>query len=142
MAIVPKFEFKGQYLFQTTINVRFLDLNAGNHLSNHMYLDYLTEVMCQYFAYHGMTLDNIFGYAQVFSSVYVDYKREVGYPEQLLFRMGVHTVTKSKVIFYVNSINANDKQTHEALIETAYINRQTNRPGRIPSSLHDLLKSI
>lgn len=63
--------------FIKTFDVRFTDLNAGNHLSNHMFLAYITDHLSCYLNEHGWSLGNIHGYSTLLIEASIKFKREV-----------------------------------------------------------------
>ncbi|TNF67539.1 MAG: thioesterase [Gammaproteobacteria bacterium] len=125
--MLPKLAFTGEYIYQTEIDVRVLDLNMGGHLSNDKVLNYLTEVSERFLQSKGFKLTNINGCTLVFSASYIRFRKEVFYPEKLTVKLGIMEITKTRVFFYYSIENSQDQLTHQAVIETALVNNQSGK---------------
>ncbi|CAH0543186.1 acyl-CoA thioesterase [Vibrio marisflavi] len=81
--------------FVKTFDVRFTDLNAGNHLSNHMFLAYITDHLSCYLSTKGWNLGNVHGYSTLLTEANIKFKREVFEFDQVSIRLD-DTVIKSR----------------------------------------------
>lgn len=125
--MLPKLSFTGEYIYQTEIEVRVLDLNMGGHLSNDKVLNYLTEVSERFLQSKGFTLTDVHGCTLVFSASYIRFKKEVFYPEKLTVKLGIMEITKTRVFFYYLIENNQSQLTHQAVIEGALVNNQSGK---------------
>lgn len=125
--MLPKLTFSGEFIYETTIDVRILDLNMGGHLSNDKVLDYLTEVNERFLHSKGFKLTDIHNCTLVVSASYIRFRKEVFYPEALTIKLGVKEMTKTRVFFYYAIENSQNQLTHQAVIESALVNNQSGK---------------
>lgn len=69
--------------FKIQIPVRISDLNYGNHLANHVYLEYMQEARMQYFGQWNWSEKNLAGVGVIMGDVAVVYKAECFYGDVL-----------------------------------------------------------
>ncbi|MCL9781753.1 thioesterase [Vibrio sp. S4M6] len=102
--------------FVKEFEVRFTDLNAGNHLSNHLMLGYITDYVSAFLAKHHFDYGNVFDHKVLFSRVNVDFKREVFEADVVKVRVESSEVKSRKLILnFVATVGDNiaAKTTHE-----------------------------
>lgn len=69
--------------FNLQIPVRISDLNYGNHLANHVFLEYMQEARIQYFAQWNWSEKNLAGVGVIMGDAAVVYKAECFYGDVL-----------------------------------------------------------
>lgn len=69
--------------FSIQIPVRISDLNYGNHLANHVFLEYMQEARMQYFGQWKWSEKNLAGVGVIMGDVAVVYKAECFYGDVL-----------------------------------------------------------
>jgi YbgC/YbaW family acyl-CoA thioester hydrolase len=74
--------------FKTDIPVRISDLNYGNHLANHVYLEMMQEARMQFFAQFGYSEKNLAGVGVIMGDVAIVYKQECFYGDVLSIEVG------------------------------------------------------
>jgi YbgC/YbaW family acyl-CoA thioester hydrolase len=78
-----KLSLPNRFYFQTQIAVRISDLNYGNHLANHVYLEMMQEARMQYFASFGYSEKNLAGVGVIMGDTAIVYKQECFYGDIL-----------------------------------------------------------
>ena len=137
---LPKIKFTGEILFENSVDVRLLDINVGQHLSNDKVLNFITENHAKFYLHEKCSIGDIHGLSEVFSATYIRYKKEVKYPEILTVGLGVYDITNSRVYFYHVIKDQQGNICHEAIIETVYINLKTGKISSLSSELKTVLK--
>lgn len=69
--------------FSTQIPVRISDLNYGNHLANHVYLEMMQEARMQFLAQYGYSEKNLAGVGVIMGDTAIVYKQECFYGDVL-----------------------------------------------------------
>lgn len=69
--------------FSTHIPVRISDLNYGNHLANHVYLEMMQEARMQFLAQFGYSEKNLAGVGVIMGDTAIVYKQECFYGDVL-----------------------------------------------------------
>ncbi|WP_108653151.1 acyl-CoA thioesterase [Dongshaea marina] len=122
-----KIRFSGDFFYEDYFNVRFLDLNAGNHLSNDKFLSYLTEVDESFFRSKNKTLSNIDGCSLFVARSLIEFKKEILYPERVHIRIGLMDIKKKSVIFYYEMQRSDGVIACKAVKEMAFVRNDTNK---------------
>jgi acyl-CoA thioester hydrolase len=78
-----KLELPDKFGFQTKIAVRISDLNYGNHLANHVYLELMQEARMQYLAQFGYSEKDLAGVGVIMGDTAIVYKQECFYGDVL-----------------------------------------------------------
>ncbi|MDP3929769.1 MAG: thioesterase family protein [Bacteroidota bacterium] len=78
-----KLEIPAQIAFSTLIPVRISDLNYGNHLANHVYLEMMQEARMQFLAQFGYSEKNLAGVGVIMGDTAIVYKQECFYGDVL-----------------------------------------------------------
>lgn len=71
------------FSFSMQIPVRISDLNYGNHLANHVYLELMQEARMQYFAQFGYSEKNLAGVSVIMGDTAIVYRQECFYGDVL-----------------------------------------------------------
>ncbi|WP_341660301.1 acyl-CoA thioesterase [Vibrio sp.] len=79
-------------MFEIQIPVRFLDMNAGQHVSLHKIIDYSIEAISLFFINKGHCINSFFKKSFIVSKTSINCKKEILYPNQLTI-----TLTPKKV---------------------------------------------
>lgn len=119
--------------------IRCLDMNMGQHLSNDKVLSFLTECNEAFFRSIGFTLGNFFGTTCVVSEAYIKFRKEIMYPDTLQINMTTENITKTRITFAYQCYNSQGQLSHEAKITSALVCNTKNRPARITQNMIDLL---
>jgi YbgC/YbaW family acyl-CoA thioester hydrolase len=69
--------------FSTHIAVRVSDLNYGNHMANHVYLEMMQEARMQFLAQYGYSEKNLAGVSLIMGDTAIVYKQECFYGDVL-----------------------------------------------------------
>jgi acyl-CoA thioester hydrolase len=72
-----------KFSFKTSIPVRISDLNYGNHLANHVYLEMMQEARMQYLAQWHWSEKDLAGVAVIMGDTAIVYKQECFYGDVL-----------------------------------------------------------
>jgi YbgC/YbaW family acyl-CoA thioester hydrolase len=72
-----------KFSFKTSIPVRISDLNYGNHLANHVYLEMMQEARMQYLAQWNWSEKDLAGVAVIMGDTAIVYKQECFYGDVL-----------------------------------------------------------
>jgi len=113
--------------FSYTEKVRFLDMNAGRHLSNDKILAYLTECTDNFLRSIGHHIGDFFGTALIFSEINVKYIREVRYPNSITIQMVVDQITESRILFSYKCYDDLNQLTHVAKMKCALFSLQEQK---------------
>ena len=100
-------------MFEHYENVRFLDMNAGKHLSNERLQGFLTEANQAYLASKGMALDNVNGATLVVSQVNIKFIKEVKYPDTLKIVMASQGFKGPKLSLHYEIFSQTGVKTHD-----------------------------
>ncbi|GEM75328.1 acyl-CoA thioesterase [Vibrio sagamiensis] len=88
-------------MYEHNIDVRFLDINSGNHVSSHTILDYLVDTISAFWVNKGFLLSDIDGKSYIISSTNIDFKQEIKYPNRLSACIWVESITRKSMIFKI-----------------------------------------
>ncbi|WP_119343182.1 acyl-CoA thioesterase [Facilibium subflavum] len=127
--------FVKEDLFYYQMPVRALDMNMGNHVSNDLYMVYITETISQFLMSHGYRLNNIQGQCLVFKNIVLSFKREIVYPDSINIMLSVSHVSKLQLTFYAEIKNDENIICALSQIDCAFINPQIRRPVKVPDGL-------
>ncbi|MFN4082222.1 MAG: acyl-CoA thioesterase [Bacteroidia bacterium] len=78
-----KLHLPDTFKFKTTIAVRISDINYGNHLANHVYLEMMQEARMQFFMSFGYSEKNLAGVGVIMGDTAIVYKKECFYGDLL-----------------------------------------------------------
>lgn len=84
-----KLQLPDSFSFSVKIPVRISDLNYGNHLANHVYLEMMQEARMQFFAQFGYSEKDLAGVGVIMGDVALVYKQECFYGDILTIEVGV-----------------------------------------------------
>jgi acyl-CoA thioester hydrolase len=84
-----KLQLPANFSFSVTIPVRISDLNYGNHVANHVYLEMMQESRMQFFAQFGYSEKDLAGVGVIMGDVAIVYKQECFYGDILTIEVGV-----------------------------------------------------
>jgi len=84
-----KLQLPENFSFSVKIPVRISDLNYGNHLANHVYLEMMQEARMQFFAQFGYSEKDLAGVGVIMGDVALVYKQECFYGDILTIEVGV-----------------------------------------------------
>lgn len=122
-------------LFSCDIPLRFLDMNAGQHLSNHIILDYFNEAISMFLGKHDMTFGDVDGLRLVFAAANLKFKKPVFYPNRMKVMLHVLSLSKLKLCFYSELYNESDELCALGAIECAFVAGDGGRPDPVPEKL-------
>lgn len=121
--------------FVKDFDVRFIDLNAGNHLSNHLLLGYITDYIAVYLAKHGWNYGDVYGHRILFSQILLQLKREVFQSD--LVKISVNNVEiKSRKLILSFVAKVEDKVVATTTHEINFL--KDNRVVRINEDIEQL----
>jgi YbgC/YbaW family acyl-CoA thioester hydrolase len=100
--------------FKIQIPVRISDLNYGNHLANHVYLEYMQEARMQYFAQWNWSEKNLAGVGVIMGDVAVVYKAECFYGDVLSIAVTAAEFGARSFDLYYKMVNQQDVLVCEA----------------------------
>ena len=69
--------------FTTQIKIRIADINYGNHLANHVYLELMQEARLQFFMHYGYSEKNLGGKGVIMGDTAIVFKHECFYGDVL-----------------------------------------------------------
>ncbi len=84
-----KLQLPDNFSFSVKIPVRISDLNYGNHMANHVYLEMIHESRMQFFAQFGYSEKDLAGVGIIMGDVAIVYKQECFYGDILTIEVGV-----------------------------------------------------
>ena len=102
--------------FIQSLDVRFLDMNAGNHLSNHTAIGYITDFVSEFLITNGHSLTDVHGHSVLFTKINAQFLKEVVYPANLTISVESAEVKSRKLLIsFVGTVNdkAHIKCEHE-----------------------------
>jgi len=121
--------------------MRWVDLDAYNHLNHAVFFDFMTEARSQLFKY----LLNLQGMCQfVTAHVECDYKFPYHYPDTIILKQYFESRSNSsfnlKYEFY--SEKNSDVLCAQAVVRMVAVNPASGRPMRIPAEALALLEKV
>ncbi len=78
-----KLQLPETFVFSTTIPVRVSDINYGNHMANHVYLEMMQEARMRYLAQFGFSEKEFAGISLIMGDTAIVYKQETFYGDIL-----------------------------------------------------------
>lgn len=78
-----KIEVPVTFPFSTPINIRVADINYGNHMANHVYLEFMQEARMKFFMHYGYSEKNIGGTGVIMGDAAIVFKHECFYGDIL-----------------------------------------------------------
>lgn len=87
-----KLQLPETFYFFTKIPVRISDLNYGNHLANHVYLEMMQEARMQFLARFGYSEKDLAGVGVIMGDTAIVYKQECFYGDVLTIEVGVSDI--------------------------------------------------
>ncbi|MBK2126348.1 acyl-CoA thioesterase [Fangia hongkongensis] len=138
MKLVKPERFLRENIFSYTLPVRFLDVNAGQHVSNHIVLDYLTETISNLLQSYQMSLGDIEGNGLVFRNIAVKYIKAVFYPESLTINTSVIDISPTTLSLYHEIYNSQNELCYMGFIDCAFISPSTHKLAKVPLKLKEL----
>ncbi|MBC7381796.1 MAG: thioesterase family protein [Bacteroidia bacterium] len=78
-----KINIPEEFPFFTQINIRIADINYGNHLANHVYLEFMQEARMQFFMHYGFSEKNLGGKGVIMGDTAIVFKHECFYGDAL-----------------------------------------------------------
>lgn len=78
-----KLQMPESFTFKTEIAVRISDLNYGNHMANHVYLELMQEARMRYLAQFNFSEKNLAGVGVIMGDTAIVYKQECFYGDIL-----------------------------------------------------------
>jgi YbgC/YbaW family acyl-CoA thioester hydrolase len=78
-----KLHLPEKFNFSTRIKIRIADINYGNHLANHVYLELMQEARMQFFMHYGFSEKNLAGVSVIMGDCAIVYKKECFYGDEL-----------------------------------------------------------
>jgi acyl-CoA thioester hydrolase len=139
--MLPRISFTGNIIFEDISKIRQSDINIGNHLGNDKVLNFITDNHSKFYINHGFRIENINGIAEIFTSTYVRYKKEVTYPDTITIGLGIYNIIGNRVYFYHVIKNKLNQICHEAIIETVYISLETKLVVDLTPTLLSIIKN-
>ncbi|MDZ4668296.1 MAG: thioesterase family protein [bacterium] len=78
-----KLDLPNAFNFKVSMPVRVSDLNYGNHLANHVYLEMMQEARMQFFGQFGYSEKDLAGVSVIMGDTAIVYKQECFYGDVL-----------------------------------------------------------
>lgn len=92
--------------FSKKFDVRFTDLNAGNHLSNHMVLGYITDYLSEFLMKNNCSYTDVYGQRVLFSRMDIELKREVFQFDCVVIRVDRSEIKSRKLaLHFIAEVN-------------------------------------
>lgn len=126
-------------IFVKQLTTRFLDVNAGGHISNHVYADYMTETISSYLATKNYSLGNICGTSVAFRNIGIKYKKPLFYPSQIKISLSIVQVSRMQVEYYLEVFDEDNDCCAVGLVDTVFIDLSTHKSQDVPKEFSDSL---
>lgn len=119
------------------IPIRWVDMDAYNHVNNARYFDYMAEARVQYF--HQAMLDKSVQYVLV--HVECDFKKPLVYPKNILIKQYFSGMTRTTFTFQHTFHDEKDETTIYAAGKSVIVcvDTQTYKPVCVPENVKTLL---
>lgn len=88
-------------MYSHKINIRFLDINAGNHVSSHKILDYIIDGINVFFINKGFSLNDFLGTNFILSNSTLDFKKEIKIDSDIFFNILSIEFRKKSIIILI-----------------------------------------
>lgn len=126
-------------IYTKELTTRFLDVNAGGHISNHVYADYMTETISSYLATKNHSLGNVYGASVAFRNIAIKYKKPLFYPSQIKISLSIVQVSKMQIEYYLEVFDAANDCCAVGLVDTVFIDLSTHKSKEVPKGFSDSL---
>ncbi|MBS0226420.1 MAG: acyl-CoA thioesterase [Proteobacteria bacterium] len=120
--------------FTTSLDVRWRDLDAFNHVNNGTYLSYLEEARIRWFAQTDepwVTAE----FAPVIASSTLNYREPVNYPAMLDIELFSEKIGTTSVVIGHRIKGADGRLHCDGNVAIVWINLKTGRPRRLPEGV-------
>lgn len=117
--------------------IRWVDLDAYNHLNNAKYYDFMSECRCIDF----LKFNNDCGF--IVSENSCKYKSPVGYPTKFIIEQYVQNIsTVSFELIYIFRTTTSEKVVAEGYAKMVCFDLNKNRPVKIPQKLSEIFAGL
>lgn len=122
-------------LARVTLDVRWRDLDAFNHVNNSVFLTFLEEARLRWLA----TLDGPWideGQAPVIAATQVDYRAQIGWPGQIVVALACLRAGNSSVTIGHRIGSTDERTLHaEGHVVLVWIDPRSGRPVPLPPAV-------
>ncbi|AUI87637.1 hypothetical protein BS333_14610 [Vibrio azureus] len=108
-------------MYEHNIDVRFLDINSGNHVSSHTILDYIVDTISAFWVNKGFLLSDIDGKSYIISNTNIDFKQEIKYPNRLSSCIWIESINRKSMIFKIELKDSNERVLVKAQVKGALL---------------------
>lgn len=118
-------------LIETTIPLRWRDLDAYNHVNNSVFLTFLEQARIEWFE----TLDEPWmddHSAPVVASATLNFKRPIAYPAQVAVELFTDKLGTSSVVIGHRIVAADGTVHCDGQVVAVWVDRQTGKPTPLP----------
>lgn len=125
-----------QRLLRTTMDVRWRDLDAFNHVNNSNYLTYLEEARLRWMMQlPGEWLDDHI--APLMAGCNVNYKRPIEWPEELAVELFVERIGTTSITIGHRILSAQDAAVvyADGNVTMVWVDRRSGRPSSLPDAV-------
>ncbi|MFC3129740.1 thioesterase family protein [Coralloluteibacterium stylophorae] len=125
-----------QRLLRTTMDVRWRDLDAFNHVNNSNYLTYLEEARLRWMMQlPGEWLDDHI--APLMAGCNVNYKRPIEWPEELVVELFVERIGTTSITIGHRILSAKDATVvyADGNVTMVWVDRRSGRPAPLPEAV-------
>jgi len=127
--------------FSVFVKVRIADINYGNHMANHVYLELMQEARMQFFMHYGYSEKNLAGTGVIMGDCAIVYKKECFYGDELKIAI---TATdfglRSFDLVYRFTRISDDNIVCEAKTGMVCYDYQNNKTTNVPEAFYQLFK--
>ncbi len=129
-------------LFNIQIPIRISDLNYGNHLANHVYLEYMQEARMHYFNQWNWSEKNLAGVGVIMGDVAVVYKAECFYGDVLSIEIGAGDFGKRSFDLMYRMTNQNGIVVCEAKTGMVCFDYTDRKTVSVPKEFQEVANAI
>lgn len=135
---MPQIDLSTSHLISThKTHVRWVDMDAYQHVNHARYFDYMVEARAALFA--DILQDKTKQYVLV--HVACDYKKAMNYPQEILVKQYFNAISRTTFTLHYSFHDLNDEQILFAVGESVLvsIDTQTGRPIAVPEAVKAVL---
>lgn len=129
-----KLELPDTFSFEIIMPVRISDLNYGNHLANHVYLEYMQEARMQFFAQWGWSEKDLAGVGVIMGDTAIVYKQECFYGDVLTIQVAATEFGARSFDLYYRFLKQDGTLACEAKTGMVCFDYQIRKTVAVPNS--------
>ncbi|HEV7776237.1 MAG TPA: thioesterase family protein [Luteibacter sp.] len=126
-------------LFTATIDVRWRDLDAFNHVNNSTYLTYLEEARLQWLAtVPGPWADE--NAMPVMAASTLNYRRPIEWPNRIAVQLTCEREGNSSMTVGHRMVDANDRVCCDGHVTVVWVSPATGKPVPLPEAVRNAIR--